>query len=465
MNEYNILNFGAIGNGINDDSESIQKTIKTCSENGGGRVLIPGGFTFLSGPFDLASNIEFHVQTGAILQAIADESVYHKSAFKENKGEGSIWIGGEDLNNVVITGGGIIDGNGMAFMGRESHGAYELKPFDIIDPRPHILTLVGGHNIKVHNITFKDAAYWGLHFVGCKDVLISNISIYNNLKIRNGDGIDLDHCQNVNISNCHIESGDDCICFKNRREYSEYGPCTDITVNGCTLVSTSCAIKFGSENVDAIENVIISNCIIKNSNRGIGIQNRDEGTISNILISNIIMNCRLFSDVWWGKAEPVYITAFPRATTNDKDSGIRLPNGASKGFVGEVKDITITNIKCSSENGIFVGAEEQNKIRNIKFNNIDLKINKTTAYRGGIYDCRPCEGPPLVEEGTSGFYLMNVKDVSIHNSEVKWGKTRPSYFKEGITKVNCKSILVSNSIFPNEEHLTNLTIPKIKKIK
>ncbi|MEL6720468.1 MAG: glycosyl hydrolase family 28 protein, partial [Bacteroidota bacterium] len=287
MKKYNILNFGGIGDGQRDESVAIQKAIDTCSQEGGGTVLVPARFTFLTGPFFLKSNVSLHVEYGAKLLASPDESVYIKSAFRENKGEGTIWIGGENLENVSITGGGTIDGNGIAFMGIERKDAYELKPFEIVDPRPHLLTLVNVKNISINNITFKNAAYWGLHFIGCKNILISDIFLLNSLKIRNGDGIDLDHSQNVNISNCHIESGDDCICFKNRREYAEFGSCSDITITGCTLTSTSCAIKFGSENTDEIKNVAINNCVIKNSNRGIGIQNRDEGTISNILISNV----------------------------------------------------------------------------------------------------------------------------------------------------------------------------------
>ena len=121
-------------------------------------------------------------------------------------------------------------------------------------------------------MTIRNSAYWTVHLIGCNDVSIDGISILNNLKIRNGDGIDVDHSKNVRIANCHIESGDDCICLKNRREFEEYGSCEDIVVTNCTMVSRSCAFKIGSENMDKINNVLFNNCIIKNSNRGIGIQ-------------------------------------------------------------------------------------------------------------------------------------------------------------------------------------------------
>ena len=463
MRAYNILDFGAKGNTLMDNAHAIQKAINHCHEKGGGTVLVPAGYTFIAGPFQLKSNIEFRVETGAILLANPEESVYTESAFRENKGEGTIWIGGENLENLTLTGGGIIDGNGVAFMGEELKEAYVLKPFNTIDPRPHILTLINVKNIKVHNITFQNAAYWGLHFIGCKNVLISNIFIYNSLKIRNGDGIDLDHSQNVNISNCHIESGDDCICFKNRREYAEFGPCTDITVTGCTLTSTSCAIKFGSENMDAIKNVVINNCIIKNSNRGIGIQNRDEGTISNIVISNIILECRLFGDVWWGKAEPIYITAFPRANNSGKDGGVRFPKGAIKGEVGKVSDIFINNIQCTSENGIFVGGEDPSKISNIRFQGVDITINKTTHYKGALYDCRPCEGLDMILDDTAGFYLYQSSNIVIKDCRLTWGDNRTSYYKNGLTEIACEQIKVSDYSYPKLENQPIIIPSKISK--
>jgi len=441
---FNIQDFGAKGDGKTDDARAIQATIDACAQAGGGTVLIPAGKTFLSGPFKLKSYIEFYVQTGARILANPDETVYVESAFRKNKGEGTVWIGGEDLEMVTITGGGVIDGNGTAFMGKELEDSFELKPFDTVDPRPHILTIVGAENLRIRNITFKNAAYWGLHLIGCNDVAISNISVLNSLKVRNGDGIDLDHSRNVRISNCHIESGDDCICFKNRREYAEFGPCENITVTGCTLVSTSCSIKIGSENVDRISHVTFINCIIRNSNRGVGIQHRDEGIVSDIVFSNLIIECRLFSDTWWGKAEPIYVTAYPRSAENNKDGGWRFPEGESTGKVGHIKNITFSNIRCKSENGIFVGAEHPEKISGLRFNDVDLEINKSTSYPGGMYDCRPCEGEGMIKGHTSGFYFDNAKEISVSNCSVKWGPDRPDYYSNALIAHNVMGLTIEN---------------------
>jgi polygalacturonase len=427
MKIYNVSDFGAVGDGRTDNAIAIQAAIDECSRQGGGMVYFPGNSTFLSGPIDLKSQVNLHLESSAVLLANPDERIYTKSAFRENAGEGTIWIGGENAENVTISGSGTIHGNGIAFMGPEDKAAYILKDVNVIDPRPHLLTLINIKNLTIKEVTFKDSAYWCLHLIGCDQVNIAGIRILNNLKIRNSDGIDLDHTRNVRISNCHIESADDCICFKTRREYEEYGPTENIIVTGCLLTSTSCSIKLGSENMDAIRHVVVSDCIIRNSNRCIGIQNRDEGRVENVLFTNIIAESRLFDDVWWGKAEPIYVTAYRRASVSHKDSNVRFAKGQTVGRVGEVKNITFTNIVCDSENGIFVGGEKD-KISNITFRNINLRIDKKTRYPGGMYDLRPSDTVGLLQTQTAGFYLLQARNISIQGSSVTWGDHRTLQF-------------------------------------
>lgn len=416
--DYSVLDFGAIGDGKTDDATAIQRAIDTCSAEGGGSVIFPSGKTFMSGPLKMASYVNLHMEPNSTLLANPDESIYNISAFKENRGEGMMWLYGEHLKNFSISGTGKIDGNAIAFMGKELHDSYELKPVTDFDPRPHVLTLIDAEKVNISDVTISNSAYWTVHLVGCYDVAISNISLLNNLKVRNGDGIDIDHSRKVRISNCFIESGDDCICLKNRREYEEYGPCEDIVVDNCVMTSRSCAVKIGSENMDSIARVLFNNCIITASNRGIGIQNRDEGTVSDVTFSNITLDCKLFSDVWWGKAEPIYVTSYPRARGNHKDAGWRFPKGATAGKCGEVSDIRFININAVSENGIFIGCDEPGKISNILLDNIDLRLKKITDYPGGVYDKRPCEGEGFVEAGIFGLYTENVSDIKIRNFEV-----------------------------------------------
>lgn len=416
--DFNVTGYGAKGNGVTDDAKAIQRAIDACSASGGGSVIIPSGKIFMAGPLHLKSNVDLHLQPNSVLLANPDEAVYTESAFRGNRGEGMMWISGKDIQNISITGQGRIDGNGVAFMGRELSDSYELKPVTDFDPRPHVLTLVNASNVKINGVTIANSAYWTVHLVGCYDVAISDISLLNNLKIRNGDGIDIDHSRKVRISNCFIESGDDCICLKNRREFEEYGPCEDVVVTNCIMTSRSCAVKIGSENMDAIRRVLFDNCIITKSNRGIGIQNRDEGTVSDITFSNMTVDCRLFSDVWWGKSEPIYVTSYPRARGNHKDAGWRFPKGATQGACGEVSNIRFIDIYSTSENGIFLGCDEPGKIRNVTLDNIDLTLLKPAQYEGGVFDRRPCEGEGFIKAPSSGIYTENIENLNINRLNI-----------------------------------------------
>ncbi|MCA9732862.1 MAG: right-handed parallel beta-helix repeat-containing protein [Deferribacteres bacterium] len=442
MTQYNIIDFGASGDGIADDANGIQKAIDTCSENGGGRVIIPAGKIFMTGPFDFKSNVELYVERGAKIIANPNEAVYTKSAFRENRSEGTIWIGGENADNIAITGGGVIDGRGQAFMDGEDPAAYRLKPVTEFDPRPHLLTLVGCKNITIRDVTFTNSAYWCVHLAGCQDVVIDGVRILNDLKIRNGDGIDPDHCRNVRISNCHIESGDDCICIKNRREYAEFGPCENIVVTNCTMTSTSCAIKLGSENMDAIRNVIFDSCIILSSNRGIGIQHRDEGSVENVSFSNMIVESRLFDDVWWGKAEPIYITSFNR----NPDAKWRFPGDGQSRDVGYVKNIRFHNVSCTSEGGVYISGNGKSIVEDILLENVRLHINKWTKHAGGLYDRRPCDVQGIIERDVAAFSLVQAKDITVRNCQVMWGNNRPAYYGAALEAEHVSNLKIENLI-------------------
>lgn len=416
--DFKVADYGALGDGLSDDAMAIQSAINDCSDAGGGRVLFESGKTYLSGPLHFRSNVNIHLEPNSLLIANPDESIYHESAFGPNQGEGMMWLSGKDIENFSISGTGRIDGNAVAFMGAELDDSFELKPVTTFDPRPHLLTLINAKKVNISDVTISNSAYWTIHLVGCYDMAISDISLLNNLKVRNGDGIDIDHSRKVRIANCFIESGDDCICLKNRREYEEYGPCEDVVVTNCIMTSRSCAVKIGSENMDRIARVLFDNCIIMASNRGIGVQNRDEGSVSDVTFSNIMLDCHLFSDVWWGKSEPIYVTSYPRAVGNHKDAGWRFPKGAVKGAAGPVRDIRFHNISCVSENGVFIGCDTPGKVSNITLDNVALKLRKVSDYPGGVYDQRPCEGEGFVKSPTFGLYVENATDIHVREFDV-----------------------------------------------
>lgn len=416
--DFLVVDFGAKGNGVTDDASAIQKTIDACSQAGGGNVVFSANHTFLSGPVELKSNVNIVLETHSVWKANPDESIYRKSAFGKNEGEGMMWIWAKDIENLSFSGHGTIHGNGIQFMRAELFDSYELKPVTTFDPRPHVLTLIGVKNLSIRDITICEGAYWTVHLIGCDGALIDGINLLNNLKIRNGDGIDIDHSKNVRIANCHITSGDDAICLKNRREFEEYGSCHDIVVTNCVMESRSCTVKIGSENMDSIYHVVIDNCVIKGSNRGLGIQNRDEGTVTDVVFSNIILDCHLWSDVWWGKAEPIYVTSYPRANGNHKDANWRFPKGQTVGKCGEVSRIYFNNIYATSENGCFIGGDTKDKVRDIYLHNVHLNLKKVTSYDGGVYDKRPCRGEGFIYNKVYGVYVEQVTNVEVDDLKV-----------------------------------------------
>lgn len=406
---YDVTRFGAKGDGVTDDAAAIQRAVDRAAVTGG-TVLFPAGKTFLSGPVELKGCVDYKLGEGAVLLANPDESVYKLSAFGKNEGEGMLWLYARDASDICISGNGTIDGNGVAFMGEELEDSYDLKPVTTFDPRPHVLTFYGVERLRICDVTIRNGAYWTVHLVGCKDAFISGISLLNNLKIRNGDGIDIDHSRKVRVSDCYIESGDDCICLKNRREFAEYGPCEDIVVTNCIMTSRSCAVKIGSENMDSISEVLFDNCIIKAGNRGIGIQNRDEGIVRNVLFNNMYVETRIWSDVWWGKAEPIYVTSYPRASINHKDANWRFPEGATEGACGEVCGIRFRNILCDASNGIFVGGDVPGKVHDIHFDGVEIRLKEQLA---GVYDKRPCKGDGFLPASDLPYCFETVSDIYI----------------------------------------------------
>ncbi|MBQ8466969.1 MAG: glycoside hydrolase family 28 protein, partial [Prevotella sp.] len=130
--DYNVMDFGAKGNGTADDAAAIQQAIDRCSADGGGRVVLPRNHTFMAGPIELKSNVDLHLEATATLIANPDESIYHLSAFGDNRGEGMMWLYADGAKNLSVTGRGTIHGNGIRFMGAELEDSYELKPLKAV---------------------------------------------------------------------------------------------------------------------------------------------------------------------------------------------------------------------------------------------------------------------------------------------------------------------------------------------
>ena len=412
--QYNIMTFGALGNGIHNDTQAIQAAIDTCRQNGGGRVLFPGGRVYRAGLLKLCSNIELHFEMGAVLMGSSQLSDYqlsgqktavkklHTPSYRNCEYDGTpshYFLYAKDCHNVAITGRGIIDGNEDIFYGKVTHWRIEGSFY----PRVPMLYAENVERLTIEDITFRRSAFWTVHLVGCRDVGIRGIRILNNLRMANCDGIDPDHCQNVRIEGCHIQCANDCIVFKNTLSAMQYGPCENMTVSGCTLISTSSAIKFGSESEDVMRNMVIENCVISRSNRGIALQLRDKGSIENIVFHNLVISTRLFhKDMYWGQAEPISVTVLPRKENTQ---------------VGIIRNIRFSNILCEGENGIFLYSQTPGHLQHIFFDGITLHLHRQTAHGLGAHDLRPTCGPTSTNAGLAHVHACNANHVFFHNCQ------------------------------------------------
>ncbi len=398
---YRITDFGAIADGVTNNAWAIQRAIDACAANGGGRVSIPAG-TFLSGKVYLRSKIELHLEAGATL--LCSPHFEDIQGDSESRGLRTGFVCGDKLEDVAISGEGVLDGNGKSYI--KEHGT-EIHVMN--RARPRTLVLMGCSRITITGITVRDGAEWTLWFCGCTDLTIDHIRLENDRLIPNSDGLDIDHCRNVRITDSHISAGDDGIVLKATRNREDYGPCENITVKNCTLESSSSALCIGCEVFSPIRKVVFDSCVIKDSNRGLSINQSSPVDIEDVVFSNITIETRRFDERWWGAGEPIYVKALPW------EEGEK---------VGRVRHVRFKNIRARSESGVLVWGEEPDRIEDIVFENVHVGVDKWTKYPGGKLDLRPMPGKEngyftsMIARPTTGILLHNAGGVTLRKVDV-----------------------------------------------
>ena len=420
MKEYNVIQYGAKGDGVTNDAFAIQHAIDDCARHGGGQVVLPSGRVFYSDSVRLRSGVDLHIQKGATLKATGNIDGYirpnklindPKTALIGNPVTGKpsfVFIYGFEADGCTVSGEGVIDANGHAFVQRKDR-YYVTGDFY---PRPTVIYIEKSDHITFKDFTVKDAPFWTLHPAGCDDVLIDRIRILNDLDVANSDGIDPDHCRNVRILGCHIECADDCICLKTTAGNREYGPCENILIQGCTLVSTSAAIKIGTEGVGDFRNINVSDCVISRSNRGLSIQIRDGGNVENVSYSNIMIETRRFCPDWWGTAEPIVLTTFNRDENTTS---------------GHIRHVRFFNVTANGENGVLLHGNEQNLIEDVTFDSCRITVGKTSKWPCGLYDLRPCLEWGVEQHQNAAFFIRYAKHITIEKTKTAWGTLCDSY--------------------------------------
>lgn len=311
--------------------------------------------------------------------------------------------------------------------GQPPQDAYGPAMLSVLEYTARMLLMKGVQHLTIREVTLTRSAFWTVHMVGCQDVLIDGIRILNNLKMVNCDGIDPDHCRNVRINNCHIESADDCIVFKTTEKNAYLGPCENIVVSNCTLTSTSAAIKFGTESVSDFRNITVTNCVISRTNRGISLMLRDGGNIENVTFANLHINTRMFSDQWWGEAEAICVTAV------DRKQGNRA---------GHIRNVHFENINCSGENGIFLHGSEGNSLEDISFRHIRVDIRKQTAWPIDHWDLRPSEVPGMIPGKVNGFTCVHGKSIRCEDVVIRKDSSMDPWFDQDFCWQDTENVTV-----------------------
>lgn len=413
-----VTKYGAIGDGKTLDTKAIQKAIDAAAKLGNGtRVLVPSNHQYLISTIILKSNIEFHLQGNAQLLVSTKKEDYSV--------EGSVIA--NDVKNLKISGTGSINGRALEFM---SHYDTTKEIWMPKDWRPKLFILTKCKDLEITDITIEKAPSWSLHMLGCENVLIDGVKIKNNLDVPNCDGIDPDHCRNVEICNCEISCGDDAIVVKTTQQEIDYGPSANIWVHDCSLETQDSGLKIGTETTQDIYNIVFERCVIKTSCRGLTIQLRDEGDVYNIVFKDLNFTSRYHSDPWWGRGEAISLTAIPR-TAETK--------------IGKIHTVLIKNVKGIAENSIRINGTKESRISTIRLDNVYVTLNRWTKYPGDLFDNRPTKAYDGIEaHDTPGIFIRYSDGVVVENCSVGWGNSIPAYFTNAIQATNASGIELIN---------------------
>ena len=459
---YSIKSYGAVSDGKTVVTKAVQQAVDACTRAGGGTVEVPAG-TYIIGTVFLKSNVELHLAGGAVLKGsanLADYHAYTMPVYGQNY-YGLLFT--ENADNVALTGQGTVDGNNPVF-----YDFTQAKTLDTATTRytrqknnyRHVASGIGDgpvvpkdrprqmlvfsecKNVRVSNVSLINSPFWTLHFADCTGVNVAGLKLYSGILVPNADGVDFTSCNNVTVSDCDIQAGDDALViggynhhfeipgFHNLRHVSE-----NFTVTNCNLQSASSGIRIGYLDQNTVRNVTVSNCNITNSTRGIGIFLRDEGSLENLIFTNIHIETKLRTGDWWGNGEPIHISAI----RGNEDKAVKL---------GQIKNVQFNNITCVGENGILVYGTEESVIKDVTFNNVsfDFVDSKLNEVAGGNVDLRGNLDPKfgLFARDIPGLLAEHVVGLTIRDFKLNWVTPRATFLSNGLEVNHFQGLRISN---------------------
>lgn len=406
--DYNVKDYGAMGDGKTLDHQAINQAIDSCVAHGGGRVVVPAG-TYLCGSIRLKSNVELHLTAGAtILAAPAEMKAYDEAEVfgaPEYQDGGHTYFKNSLIyavgqNNVSITGRGMIDGDGLTRRDTETAGNVEGGNVGTGDKA---IALKLCRNILIRDITIYRGGHFAIITTGCDVGTIDNVTIDTNR-----DGIDIDCCKYLTVSNCKVNTPhDDGVVIKSsyalkKPVVTEHIAVTNCIVTGYKLgtlldgtyvpekVGWVCGrFKLGTESNGGYRNISLSNSTFMYSS-GLAFEEVDQGVMENIVVSNITMN--------HVHHYPIYIT-----------TGCRNRGPKERMTVSSGADIMISNVIANDVDslaGIIVTGMPHYPLRNIYLSNIRLQ------YRGG---------------GTADLAKREYREQGTNYPEPKFALATPAY--------------------------------------
>src|SRR5213082_1478757 len=425
---------GARGDGVTIDTDAINRAIEAAARpahgNGqsGGTVYFPAG-TYASYSIHLKSNVALYLAQNATILAAAPANGRGYDPAEPGAGNPfqdfghSHWhnslIWGEGLTNISIYGPGKIDGSGL-----QRGGALESAPLQ----GNKAISLKLCRNVLIQGITIVNGGHFGILPTGVDNFRIDSVVIDTNR-----DGINVDCCKNVRISNTTVNSpNDDAIVLKSSFALNVARATENVTIDNCmvsgydlgTLVDGTFKtgnfgrtgrIKFGTESNGGFRNIAISNIIFEFC-RGLALETVDGGLLEDVTISNLTMrNVQM----------PIFMRLGAR---------MRGPAGVP---VGALRRVSISNVVAHNADPRYPSC-----IAGIPGHNIeDIRLSDIRHHLvGGLTPGDAVQDPPELENaypepsmfGTlpaSGFFIRHAKGISVDNVEARYEKpdTRPVF--------------------------------------